>query len=184
MRSLARWCVRHRRLVVLFWVAAVIVATLLSRSAGSSFSNSFSLPKTQSTEAIQLLQAVSPKVSGDVEQVVFGTSNGAKVNSKPVETRVDEMLAKVAKVPHVSNIVSPYSAGGAIQISKDQTVAFATVTFDQPTQDISLAVANELVNAARSADSQDLHVAVGGSVAELTNKISLAEPESASYLQA
>jgi RND superfamily putative drug exporter len=173
MRSLASWCVRRRRLVVLFWIAAVIVVTLLARSEGSAFSNSFSLPKTESTEAIQLLQAVSPKVSGDVEQVVFGTSGGAKVTDKAVEARVDEMLAKVAKVPHVSNIVSPYSAAGAVQISKDQTVAFATVTFDQPTQDITLGVATDLVNTAKSADTQNLRVAVGGSVAELTNKISL-----------
>jgi putative drug exporter of the RND superfamily len=173
MRSMARWCVRRRRLVVLFWIAAVVLITLLSQSAGSAFSNSFSLPKTQSTEAIQLLEAVSPKVSGDVEQVVFGTSGGALVTNPSVEARIDAMLAKVAKVPHVSNIVSPYGAHGSVQISADRTVAFATVTFDQPTQDISLAVATDLVNAAKSADSQDLRVAVGGSVAELTNKISL-----------
>jgi putative drug exporter of the RND superfamily len=95
------------------------------------------------------------------------------VTDKAVEARVDQMLAKVAKVPHVSNIVSPYSAAGAVQISKDQTVAFATVTFDQPTQDITLGVATDLVNTAKSADTQNLRVAVGGSVAELTNKISL-----------
>jgi len=60
--------------VVLFWVAVRVVVTLISQSAGSSYSNSFSLPKTQSTEATNLLQAVSPKVSGDTEQIVFGTS--------------------------------------------------------------------------------------------------------------
>jgi len=74
MRALATWCVRHRRLVVLFWVAALIVVTLISQAAGTDFSNSFSLPKTESTEAIDLLQAVSPTQSGDTEQVVFGLS--------------------------------------------------------------------------------------------------------------
>jgi RND superfamily putative drug exporter len=158
---------------VLLWVAAVIVVTLLSRSAGSAFSNSFSLPKTQSTEAIELLQAVSPKVSGDVEQVVFGTSSGTRVTDAPVRARIDEMLAKLAKVPNVSNIVSPFSAGGATDISKGQTVAFATVTFDRPAQDISDAVANQLVHTAESADGQGLLVAVGGQLAEMTNKVSL-----------
>jgi RND superfamily putative drug exporter len=160
-------------LVVLFWVAAVIVVTVLSRATGSSFSNSFSLPKTQSTEAIQLLQAVSPKVSGDVEQIVMGTSPGTKVTDAAVRARIDDMLAKVAKVPHVSNIVSPFSPEGATHISSDQTVAFATVTFDRPGQDISDAIANQLVNTAESADGQGLHVAVGGQLAEMTNKVSL-----------
>jgi RND superfamily putative drug exporter len=160
-------------LVVLFWVVGVIVVTVLSRVAGSAYSNSFSLPKTQSTEAIQLLQAVSPKVSGDVEQIVFGTSHGLEVSNLTVRARIDEMLAKVAKVPHVSNIVSPFGPHGATQISKNRTVAFATVTFDRPAQDISDAIANQLVDTAESADSHDLQVAVGGQLAEMTNKVSL-----------
>jgi RND superfamily putative drug exporter len=173
VRQLARWCVRRRRLVVLFWIAAVIVVSVLSASTGSAYSNSFSLPKTQSTEAIQLLQAVSPKVSGDVEQIVFGTSQGTKVTDAATRASIDAMLAKVAKVPHVSNIVSPFSAGGATHISKDRTVAFATVTFDRPAQDVSDAVANQLVHTAESADGHGLQVAVGGQLAEMTNKVSL-----------
>jgi RND superfamily putative drug exporter len=156
MRVLASWCVRHRRLVVLFWVAALIVVTALSRQVGSDFSNSFSLPKTQSTEAIQLLEAVSPKVSGDTEQIVFGTSHGATVTDPAVRARVEAMLAKVAKVPHVTTIVSPYGPAGASHVSKDGTVAFATVTFDRQAQNISTTVANDLVHTAQSADGPDL----------------------------
>jgi len=173
MRVLASWCVRHRRLVVLFWVAALIVVTALSRQVGSDFSNSFSLPKTQSTEAIQLLEAVSPKVSGDTEQIVFGASHGATVADAGVRTRIEAMLAKVAKVPHVTTIVSPYGPAGASHVSKDGTVAFATVTFDRQAQNISTTVANDLVHTAQSADGPDLRVAVGGSVAEEANKPSL-----------
>jgi RND superfamily putative drug exporter len=158
---------------VLLWVATVITVTVLSRLAGSSYSNSFSLPKTQSTEAIQLLQAVSPKVSGDVEQIVFGTSPGTKVTDPVVHARIDEMLAKVAKVSNVSNIVSPFAAEGATHISKDQTVAFASVTFDRAGQDISVTIANQFVHTAETADGHGLHVAVGGQLAELTNKVSL-----------
>jgi putative drug exporter of the RND superfamily len=173
VRSLASWCVRRRRFVVLFWVGAVIAITLLSQVAGSSYSNSFSLSKTQSTEAIQLLEAVSPKVSGDVEQIVFATSGGTRVTEPAVQQSIDEMLAKVAKVPHVTEIASPYTAFGATHISKDQTVAFATVTFDQSAQDFSVAAADDFVHTAQSADGPNLHVAVGGALAEQTNKISL-----------
>ncbi len=55
MRSLATWCFRHRKLVVVLWLVALLAATGLSRVAGTRYSNSFELPKTQSTEAIQLL---------------------------------------------------------------------------------------------------------------------------------
>src|SRR5216684_2327684 len=131
MRALATWCVRKRRLVVLFWIATLIVVGLISHAAGSAYSNSFSLPKTQSTDALNLLKAVSPKVSGDVEHIVFDTSSGAKVTDPAIRVRVVEMLTKVAKLPSVSNIISPYGAGGAGQISQDKSVAFITVTFDK-----------------------------------------------------
>ena len=173
MRGLATWCVRHRRIVVLLWVAVLVVVTLIARSAGSSYSNSFSLPKTQSTEAIQLLQSVSPKVSGDSEQIVMGTSGGARVTDPAIEQRINEMLAKVAKVPNVTNIVSPFTPGGSARISKDGTVAFATVTFDRQAQNIPNSTANALVNTAKSADGQGLNIAVGGQLAEVTNKVSL-----------
>ena len=173
MRGLATWCVRHRRIVVLLWVAVLVLVTLISRSAGTSYSNSFSLPKTQSTDAIQLLQSVSPKVSGDSEQIVMGTSGRTRVTDPAIEQRINQMLAKVAKVPNVTNIVSPFTPGGSTRISKDETVAFATVTFDRQAQNISNDTAKALVNTAESADGQGLHIAVGGQLAEVTNRVSL-----------
>ncbi|HEY1466638.1 MAG TPA: MMPL family transporter [Acidimicrobiales bacterium] len=173
MRTLATWCVRHRRLVVLFWVALLVVVTLLSRAAGSNYSNSFTLPKTQSTDAIQLLQAVSPKVSGDTEQVVFQTSHGARVTDPAVMARINTMVAKLAKVPHVSNIVSPYQPQGAAHISKDGTIAFVTVTFDKQAQNLPTTLATTFVNTARTADDHQLQVSVSGQLGESSNKPSL-----------
>ena len=173
MRALATWCVRHRRLVVLFWLAALVVVTLIASSVGSDYSNNFSLPKTQSTQAIQLLEAASPKVSGDTERIVFGTSGGAKVTDPAVEARINAMLGKESKVRHVTSIVSPYTAEGASQLNKDRTVAFATVTFDQQAQNIPNSVADSLVSTAQSADAPGLHVAVAGQLAEQTNKQSI-----------
>src|ERR1700722_7336479 len=141
MRALATWCVRHRRLVLLFWIAALVVVSLISRAVGTDYSNSFSLPKTESSDAIALLQAASPKVSGDVDQIVFGTSGRATVHDPAVEARIDAMGAKVAKIPHVTNIVSPYGPDGATHVSKDGKVAFITVTFDRQAQNLSTAVA-------------------------------------------
>jgi putative drug exporter of the RND superfamily len=166
MRALATWCVRHRRLVVLFWVGALVVVSLISRAAGSDYSNSFSLPKTESSDAINLLEAASPKVSGDVDQIVFETSSRSSVTDTAVVARIDAMLSRVAKVPHVTDIVSPYGPDGAGHVSKDHTIAFATVTFDKQAQNLSTAIADDFVNTAKSADAPGLHVAVSGQLAE------------------
>jgi RND superfamily putative drug exporter len=173
VRSLAAWCVRRRKSVVLFWIAALIVVSLISHATGSAFTNSFSLPKTQSTDALNLLKAVSPKVSGDVEQIVIGTSGGTTVTDPAVESRVDAMLGRIAHLPSVTKIVSPYSAQGAGQISKDRAVAFASVTFDQLAQNITDPAAKTFVDTATAADATNLKIAVGGAVAETTNKPAL-----------
>ena len=166
MRRLATWCVRHRRLVVLFWAMVLVVVSLLSAAAGSDYSNSFSLPKTESSDAINLLEAASPKVSGDVDQIVFTASGSAGVRNPAVVDRINSMLAREAKVPHVSNIVSPYGPQGATHVSKDGKVAFATVTFDRQAQNLSTTIAKDLVNTAKSADTTGLQVAVSGQLAE------------------
>jgi len=166
MRRLATWCVRHRRLVVLFWAMVLVVVSLISAAAGSDYSNSFSLPKTESSDAINLLEAASPKVSGDVDQIVFTASGSAGVRNPAVVDRINSMLAREAKVPHVSNIVSPYGPQGATHVSKDGKVAFATVTFDRQAQNLSTTIAKDLVNTAKSADTTGLQVAVSGQLAE------------------
>jgi RND superfamily putative drug exporter len=173
MRLIATWCVQHRRTVVLTWLAVLIAVTALSLSAGSTYSNSFSLPGTQSNEALDLLKAASPKVAGDTEQVVFETSDGAKLTTPAVASRIDTALDRISKIDHVSIVISPMTAAGVAQINKNHTVAFATVTFDRQAQNISTSVADKLVSTAQSADSRDLHAAVGGQIAELTNKVSV-----------
>jgi RND superfamily putative drug exporter len=172
MKSLASWCVRHRVIVLLLWLAALLGTGFLSQSIGTAYSNSFSLPNTESTQALSLLQSAAPNVAGDREQIVFHTTNGAKVTDPAVQASVTTMLDKVAKVPHVSNIASPYSPGGAAQVSADNRTGFATVTFDRLEQNISTAVAKQFVATAQSAQTgnPDLQVAVAGQVAEAANR--------------
>jgi putative drug exporter of the RND superfamily len=68
MRSMARWCVAHRRTVLACWLAALVGLIVLSQSAGSAYKNSFSLKGTQSFEAQQLLQRSAPKAAGDARR--------------------------------------------------------------------------------------------------------------------
>jgi RND superfamily putative drug exporter len=171
MKALATWCVRHRVIVLLLWLAALVGMTLLSATVGTAYSNSFTLPNTESTQALSLLQSAAPSVAGDREQIVWHTTDGTKVTDPAVQATINAMLDKVQGLPHVSAITRPYPASGPIpadspQISADGTTAFATVTFDRLSQNISVPAAQHFVATAQTANGPHLQVAVSGLVAE------------------
>jgi RND superfamily putative drug exporter len=67
------------------------------------------------------------------------------------ETAITSMLARVARLPHVRSVASPYGPGG--QIGAGGTIGLATVTLDARAQDIPEAAVKKLVSTAQSAVS-------------------------------
>ena len=170
IRSLARWCVTHRRLVVAGWLVALIGLTLISQSVGSTYSNDLSLPGAQSFKAQALLQEVAPSAAGDREQIVIAVKHG-KVTDPAVRTQVGRMLSKVAAIGDVASVSSPYGPGGAAQISASGQIAFANVAL-RPI-DITSADAHQFVNIATAGAGNGVQVAVAGQVAESANSSSI-----------
>src|SRR6516164_3154297 len=74
------------------------------------------------------------------------------------------MLARVAHLPHVVSVTSPYAAGG--QISEDGTIGLATVNLDAQAQNIPDSAVSTLISTAKSADSSLLNVQLSGAAIE------------------
>jgi RND superfamily putative drug exporter len=170
MRILAGWCVNHRRIVVTIWAIVLILSLGLLKSVGTAYSNSFSFPNTESTDAIKLLQAAAPKDSGDTERIVYATSGGVKVTDPSVKKSITTMIGNIEKLPHVAPVISPYSAQGSLNINADKTVAFISVTLNQQINQLTQPEGNRFVNTAKAAAGPHLQVAVSGQLAELTIK--------------
>src|SRR5437763_9083581 len=116
MRSLARWCYTHKVIVIVAWIATIVGVNAIKSGIGSAYSDNFKLPHTESFDAVRLLQRNAPKVSGDTEQLVIAVKSGQVTDAGP-RARMTRLLAKVAQVPHVSRIQSPFAPGGARQIA-------------------------------------------------------------------
>jgi RND superfamily putative drug exporter len=162
MKRLARFSVQHRRFVLAGWLLVAVIVFALSSAAGSTFSDNFNLPGTDSQAAVGLLTTNFPAASGEGDQVVFQARQGATIRSPAVMTAATTALAKVANVPGVDAVGSPYGKRGSAQISRDGTVAFATVTWNQVDAKVTNADALNLVHAAESADGPSVHVSLGG----------------------
>jgi putative drug exporter of the RND superfamily len=168
MPRIARWCLAHRRPVVAAWILLLALAVFIQSSTGSNYSASNRLSGTQSATAQNLLKKAAPNVLGDTEQIVIATKTGS-VTRPAVRSTVQAMLAKVARLPSVGAVASPYDAAGSKQISRSGTVAFATVTFTKEDHAISTSEATRFVNTARAPNGGSLQVEVLGQIAQATN---------------
>ncbi|MFH8627586.1 MMPL family transporter [Streptomyces vietnamensis] len=166
MAAIARWCVRHRLVVVLLWLLALGGTAAGATLAGSAYSNDYEVPGTESGRATALLDRGFHGLGGDSDTIVWHSDRGS-VRADAVEERVGDMLDKVAELPGIAAVSSPYDDARG-QISEDGHTAYATVTFDAQSDDIPESQAKALVDTAKAAQTEDLQVELGGSAVALT----------------
>lgn len=159
MRALACWCFRRRRLVLVLWLAALVGFFALDRGAGNAFSTRFQLPHTQSAQALSLLQVDFPAATAASDDIVLHARSGT-LQEPALRARVQRMQEQVSHLPHVRSVVGPYGVSG--QISRNGSVAFATVTFDERSDHLPRAAVERVISTALSAGGGGLQVALGG----------------------
>jgi RND superfamily putative drug exporter len=170
MLKLARWSTTHRRYVVIGWIVLAVGVIALGRSAGTSYSNNFTVPNSDAQRASDLLKASFPAQAGDRDEIVFRVVSGS-VLAEPVRSRVSAMLARVSRLPHVASVLSPYAGGSAGRaISADGKTAFATVVFDERANLLPKSAPERVVQVARQAAAPGLEVQLGGLAIEMTEQ--------------
>ena len=187
MASLARWCFRNRGKVLLIWFVALLGIGIGAHSWGDSYNTSFSMPGTDSTKALSLLESMDAKASGDSDQIVLHTLDGAKITDPAVEQNVEAMLAKVQKLHGIVGATNPYAtvdgrASG--DISTDGTIAYSTVTFSGNQTTIQLTDVQNLVSTAQKAANSQLEVELGGVDIEGTEQSSTGSSEQLGFIAA
>src|ERR1035441_4173677 len=112
MLKLARWTTTHRKYVLIGWVLLLIVVNVFAQSAGTTYSNNFTLPNSDAQRAADLLQRSFPAQAGDRDTIVYKVSSGT-VLDPAVKARMKAMFAEVEKLPHVAAVISPYPGATA-----------------------------------------------------------------------
>ncbi|MER5909907.1 MMPL family transporter [Streptomyces sp. NPDC001982] len=158
---MARWCYRHRLVVLLLWVGALFGLGFSASTVGTDYANVFSLPNTDSKRAYDLMAKAFPDSSGDTDTVVWKVDSGT-VRDQDVRSRIEPALEKIAGIKGVGDVTSPYGDRGAGQISRDGTIAYAQITFAQRANEIPKEVVQDVVDAAQDAERSGLQVELGG----------------------
>jgi len=157
MSFLANWTFKHRKLVVLLWLLLLGGITGVAQQVGSAYSDSFTLPKTESKTALDLLTKYAPAQKGDSIQIVYATKVGRLTSQE-----ISPIEAKLSKLHHVSGIDSPF-VGQNGAISKDGKIGFSTLHLDVSARDMSKADVAAIINTAKSYSGNTLQVELLGS---------------------
>jgi RND superfamily putative drug exporter len=128
MPALARWTLRHKRLVVGFWVAVTVAAFAAIGPAGSSLSQQFGVPGREGFETNQQIAAIYGSGGDGAPLVpVVQLPKGTTVDSPGIRRELAAVLARVQRALPAARIASYASTGDRSFVSADGRTTFALV---------------------------------------------------------
>lgn len=160
---LGGWCYRHRRLVLAGWVALIAVLAVVALNVKQPTTNTFSIPGTESQQALDLLNQKFPGTGGAQAQVVFSVPS-PKALTDPSERRaVEATLAQLRTLPQVVGVTDPYATG---TVSKNGRIAYAVVAYPVPVANVTTRAQSALLDSGAPAKAAGVTVDFGGQVAQ------------------
>jgi putative drug exporter of the RND superfamily len=159
LARLGRASFRHRGLVSVAWLAVLGAVVALLLTLGNSFDDEFTIPGSESQDALDQLDAAAPGAAGVGAQIVFVTPDGQTVTDPAVAAVIEQVVADAGRAPQVASAVSPFDSGA---VTPDGRAALATVQYDVPRELLDETSLDALQETTAAAEEAGLEVAVGG----------------------
>ncbi|MDX6292377.1 MAG: putative drug exporter of the superfamily [Kribbellaceae bacterium] len=131
---LGRFSYQRRRLVAAIWAVVLAALGVSALTLGGQTANAFSIPGTESQQALDALQRDFPAASGASGDVVVKAPAGQTLNSPAVKASVNATVAAAGKLPEVVGAVDPFTSKA---ISPDGTTGLISVQFSKPADELS-----------------------------------------------
>jgi putative drug exporter of the RND superfamily len=177
--GLARFCARHRFMVLTVWLVAAVALVGVSHHLGDNTNDSLTLPGTNSQHATDTLASSFPDQANGTSPIVLHVSNGKLTDSK-YASAVNQAAADVANAPDVASVVNPLTSQGAAALSKDQATGYLSVTLSVNPGQLSKDDAQTIINAAaKPAEAAGIQVETGG---QLGAKVSTPSTETSELI--
>ena len=158
---LGRFAYSRHRLVAVVWVAMLVVFGIGAFTLAQPTSNSFTIPGTESQQAIDLLAQQFPQLnaSGASAHAVVQAPAGQTLTSAANKAAVEKIVAELKAAPQVGSVVDPYQAGA---INPSGTIANIQVAYAVSQINVTDAARTALSNIAAAGRTGGMTVEVGG----------------------
>ena len=158
LSSLARFSVRHKRIVVFaIWIPLAIAMVFASSTIGPDFRTEMAMPQSEARQAEHLLAQVNPNQGGVSSQLVFQVSK--TIDDAQVKKAITDAITAVDAIADV-DINSPYSVPS--QVNKNRTIAFAQISVPRLTQSEFSALGSKIKDVTAPLRASGVTVGYGG----------------------
>lgn len=161
---------RHHWWVIACWIVLLAALILISGHLDHQTRDVFTVPGTESQQALDLTEEDIHQFADPTATVVFHAKSG-QVTDPTNAQAIGETVANLEKIEHVADVTDPTGDSYLVSnVSKDKTTSFVTVSFDITDFDeLSTETFAEMQKAGEPATKAGLEVQYGGEVVDYLN---------------
>ncbi|WP_299950681.1 MMPL family transporter [uncultured Modestobacter sp.] len=161
LNRLGRWAFHRRKTVLAAWVLTLAVLGGLAGAFSRSADAQLTIPGVESVTALETLQERFPggAAGGASARIVFAAPEGSSVTDPELAAAIQASLAEAADAEQVAAVSDPFQTQA---VSPDESIAYATVTYDVQVDGITDDARAQLLAVAEDAEDAGLQVEFGG----------------------
>ncbi|TDC80901.1 MMPL family transporter [Micromonospora sp. KC606] len=158
---LGRASLRRRRLVVAVWLVVLVGLGLAAATLKGPMASNFTMPGTESQQALDLLAERFPAASGATGTIAVKAPAPGQLGTPEGQAVVGQVVQEAATLPGVVGAVDPFQVQA---LSPDGRYALVQVQFASGADDITDAQRDAYEKVGARAEAQGWQVAPGGEV--------------------
>ncbi|MCU1570954.1 MAG: transporter [Naasia sp.] len=166
---LGLWAYSRPWRVIVAWIVLIVAIGGAAVALGGKTQESYSIPGTESQQAIDKLAAVFPQTAGASVQVVYRAPAGGSVEDDEYRSAIEDMGATLEDVDGVEAVALPYSEYATDAISDDGRVGITSLTLTGSQEEVTDATISDVLATAGPARDAGLEVQFGGQVFQDTS---------------
>jgi RND superfamily putative drug exporter len=164
LESLGGFSARRHWIVIIAWVIILGVAVGAKSAFGGDYVNNYNVPGTQSDNGLNRLNDTFSSQGGYSGQIVFHARTGTVSADK---SAVNQATSNVSKLSDVIKSVSPFASSSSGMVSKDGTIAYASVSWNVNPYSLGTSYLHKLNNAVAPARKAGLQVEYGAGASQI-----------------
>ncbi|MEA5153211.1 MMPL family transporter [Raineyella sp.] len=135
--SIGRWCFRHGGRVLIGWLLVLAVTGGAALLMMDRFDDSFTLPGTQSQQALDQLGMTFPEMSGASATMIVVTGPGHSLDDPDVRAAIERTTDEIGRLDFVRQSQSPYFEMMHGMISSDRRAGLSSIMLTVPMTDFT-----------------------------------------------